>query len=95
MMSSALKLNVWVEFVTNASITDSSTPELTSLISSASDPVGLILGGTGLSLETTFTGASVSASLSASSAATCSDEVGSLGGATTGLVGGTVDSAVV
>src|ERR1035441_3650346 len=47
MISSAPRLKVPVELVTNASITPSSSPESASLITSATGAVGLTLGGSG------------------------------------------------
>src|SRR6266478_772720 len=58
MISSAPRLNVLVEFVTNASITLSLTPESASRMISDTALVGLILGGKGFSLDTASTGAS-------------------------------------
>src|ERR1700674_4042366 len=58
MISSAPRLNVLVEFVTNAIITVSSTPEFASLTISDTGPDGRIVGGTGLPVWTGLAGAS-------------------------------------
>src|SRR5438045_1764744 len=68
MISSAVRLNVWVELVAKASMTDSSRPELASLITSATGPVALTLAGNGFSSETRVAGASVSTGGGVSSA---------------------------
>jgi hypothetical protein len=62
MISSAPRLKMVVELVTNASITASSTPELASFTSSATGPAGLMDGSKGFWLETSVAFASVSAS---------------------------------
>src|ERR1017187_2090373 len=58
MISSAPRLKVLVELVTNASITPSSTPESASLITSATGAVGLTLGGSGFEADISLAGAS-------------------------------------
>jgi hypothetical protein len=58
MISSAPRLKVLVELVTNASITHSSTPESASLITSATGAVGLTLGGSGFEVDIGLAGAS-------------------------------------
>src|SRR5579872_2915306 len=73
MISSAPKLKVLVELVTKASITESSRPELASLITSDTGLLGLIDAGSGFSFETSLAGASVSASTAVCSVASAED----------------------
>src|SRR5438105_2249393 len=75
MMSSAPRLNVLVELVTNDNITDSSTPELASLTISDTGPDGRIAGGTGLPVWTGLAGASEISVVGAGSAGLLSSAV--------------------
>src|SRR5208283_590697 len=66
--SSAPRLKVLLELVTNASMTPSSTPESASLSTSATGAVGLTAGGSGFAVEMGLAGASTMLAAAAASA---------------------------
>src|SRR6266850_3291473 len=72
MISSARRLKVLVDLLTNASITLSSTPESASLTISETGPVTFTLGGGVFSVETGLTAAFEISSSGVSSGATAS-----------------------
>jgi hypothetical protein len=94
MISSAPRLKVLVELVTNASITPSSTPESASLITSATGAVGLTLGGSGFAVDIGLAGASTT-SFSAVGTAKAGSGVAEAGATAFGTASGLMAGAVL